>query len=139
MYTLTTIFHLASLIVFLVMFWIVLSQVSILRFNRRLWKSIAIGPAAAVWVDWPQSFMKKLCSIWQVEFVASSGKRAKPARINPKPIIDLFVFHGISKIRYDEREGMIIWVRHLPDQLADTESRLTESFGSNIVVKLEQG
>ena len=106
MYSLTTVFHLVSLVLFGALVWGLVETSSRLKFSRKLWASVrGGGKQSPVLVDWPSHFLKKLCLAWGIPFETDGFKEKKPGRINPKPLIRAFEIYGIRKIRYHSKGG----------------------------------
>ena len=138
MFTLTTIFHLGSLLVFCFMGWYILRLIAALKFNGRLWDSVSESKKQVrVWVDWSDNFLRRACQSWQITFSRSGTRPVRPVRINPKPLIDLFRIYGISEIRYYDDEKIVITVLDIPEQLEELEQQLSESLGASVNLRRE--
>ena len=99
MYTLTFIFHIASLAVFVAGLWYISGLRSRNAFSRKLWKTLSGN--GSVFVDSPEKFLKRFCDSLGIELEGEDSlPKGNHCRIEPKALLDFYVKFGISLLRY---------------------------------------
>ena len=131
MVSVNLIFHIVSVITFVVLIWYLLHLQSQLGFMRDLMSSLG-SSQSKVKVDWPDAFLKRFSSVLGVRF-ESSGQKLPPQKIDLRLWSDLNRAVELDKIEWSvphcvlsvrREEGLDLW-----------RQRLEASFQGKITIK----
>lgn len=122
MYSLTFVFHLASMITFVWAIYSIVVYRSQLSFQIQLWKSLK--GENRVLVEEPCRFYRRLAKCLDINLIEKGRIRQAPCRISPKPWLELYTQFGISLLRCErdsksDLEKIFVCLDRSPDNIAE--------------------
>lgn len=137
MLSLTLVFHVVSALAFLVcIVWIVrLNQER--RFWRQIWEASRANPQKKWILDWPHSFLRKICHTMGCRF-ESSAHADRPCRIQLQVWIELDRLARIEGIRLEKQNKLLIFLANnlASQQQSEWVSRLEDSLEQQYEIQI---
>ena len=94
-----------------------------------------LGSRARIYVEAPAAFLHRLGKALGIEVEGEAGKELRPRRINPQPLMELFLSGGIDVLKWTG-DTLEIRSRAAPGAHNDWQKKLAGALGDGVSIKI---